>query len=65
MTSTFARPDPVGTTPRPALSPRNQAAPPPDTAHPIIEARQFRFYYGSVETIRGIDLPIAPRSGMR
>jgi phosphate transport system ATP-binding protein len=62
MTSTFARPDPVGITPRPALTPRNQAAPPPDTAHPVIEARQFRFYYGTAETIRGIDLPIAPRS---
>ena len=62
MTSTFARPDPAGTTPRPALSPRKQASPPPDTAHPVIEARQFRFYYGAAETLKGIDLPIAPRS---
>jgi phosphate transport system ATP-binding protein len=34
----------------------------PDTAHPVIEARQFRFFYGPSEAIRGIDLPIAPRS---
>jgi len=62
MTSTFARPDPVGITPRPALSPRAASATPPDTAHPVIEARQFRFYYGAAEALRGIDLPIAPRS---
>jgi phosphate transport system ATP-binding protein len=36
--------------------------PVPDTAHPVIEARQFRFFYGPAEAIRGIDLPIAPRS---
>jgi len=62
MTGTFARPDSAGITPRPALTPRAPSTPPPDTAHPIIEAKQFRFYYGAAETIRGIDLPIAPRS---
>ena len=58
----FARPDAAGITPRPALSPRAAPTAAPDTAHPVIEAKQFRFYYGAVEAIRGIDLPIAPRS---
>jgi phosphate transport system ATP-binding protein len=62
MTSTFQRPDPIGATPRPALTPRSAPGAPPDTAHPVIEAKQFKFYYGAAETIRGIDLPIAPRS---
>ena len=62
MTSTFARPDPVGTTPRPALRPRAKHTAPPDTAHPVIEAKQFRFFYGPTEALSGIDLPIAPRS---
>ena len=62
MTSTFARHDPSDTTPRPALTPRTREMPVPDTAHPVIEARQFRFFYGPSEAIRGIDLPIAPRS---
>jgi ABC-type multidrug transport system fused ATPase/permease subunit len=62
MTSTFLRPDPIGATPRPALTPRTSPGTPPDTAHPVIEAKQFKFYYGAAETLRGIDLPIAPRS---
>jgi phosphate transport system ATP-binding protein len=62
MSGIFARPDAVGITPRPALTPRAAPAALPDTAHPVIEAKQFRFSYGAVEAIHGIDLPIAPRS---
>ena len=53
---------PTGPSLRPALAPRRTAQPAPDTAHPIIEARGFRFWYGPAEALRGIDLPIAPRS---
>jgi phosphate transport system ATP-binding protein len=62
MTSTFARPDPPGVGLRAALTPRAQSAPPPDTAHPVVEARQFQFFYGPSEALKGIDLPIAARS---
>ena len=47
---------------RPALAPRRIGQPAPDTAHPIVEARDFRFSYGALEALKGIDLAIAPRS---
>ncbi len=58
MTGTFLRPF-VGVAARPALAPRSAA---PDTDHPVIRARGFRFYYGPAETLKGIDLAIAPRA---
>jgi phosphate transport system ATP-binding protein len=44
------------------LTPRPQSLPAPDTAHPIVEARGLRFFYGRSEALKGIDLAIAPRS---
>ena len=61
MTGISVRP-PIGTSLRPALAPRRPGQPAPDTAHPIIEARDFRFSYGPLEALKGIDLAIAPRS---
>ncbi|MBS1241256.1 MAG: phosphate transporter permease [Gemmatimonadetes bacterium] len=60
MTSSLARP-PMAGLQRPALAPRGAAAP-VDTAHPVVEARGFRFHYGANEVLKGIDLPIAPRA---
>jgi len=60
MTSSLARP-PMAGLQRPALAPRGVTAP-VDTAHPVVEARGFRFHYGANEVLKGIDLPIAPRA---
>ncbi|HEX9165792.1 MAG TPA: phosphate ABC transporter ATP-binding protein PstB [Gemmatimonadales bacterium] len=60
MTSSLARP-PMAGLQRPALAPRGPAAP-VDTAHPVVEARGFRFHYGANEVLKGIDLPMAPRA---
>jgi phosphate transport system ATP-binding protein len=45
---------------RPALAPRQARQ--VDTAHPVVEARGFRFSYGMHEVLKGIDLPIAPKA---
>jgi phosphate transport system ATP-binding protein len=47
---------------RPTLTQRRSGQPRPDLDHPIVEARGFRFFYGASEALKGIDLPIAPRS---
>jgi phosphate transport system ATP-binding protein len=60
MTSGLVRP-PMAGIQRPALA-RREAAPVVDTAHPVVEARGFRFHYGTNEVLKGIDLPIAPRA---
>jgi phosphate transport system ATP-binding protein len=59
MTTTLVRP-PGAPLARPALAPRQYRQ--VDTAHPVVEARQFRFSYGNHEVLKGIDLPIAPKA---
>jgi len=60
MTGSLVRP-PMAGFQRPALAPRGPAAV-VDTAHPVVQARGFRFSYGDNEVLKGIDLPIAPRA---
>jgi phosphate transport system ATP-binding protein len=60
MTTSLVRP-PMAGIQRPALAPRGPATV-VDTAHPVVQARGFRFSYGDNEVLKGIDLPIAPRA---
>jgi phosphate transport system ATP-binding protein len=60
MTGSLVRP-PMAGFQRPALAHRGPAAV-VDTAHPVVEARGFRFSYGDNEVLKGIDLPVAPRA---